>query len=50
MKIFEVFTYINQFESLSEESLKGRLNSGWQIENSCYAGGYTVIYILSKEE
>ena len=50
MKIFEVFTYINQFESHSKEDLNDRLNSGWQIENSCYVGGYTAIYILSKEE
>ena len=50
MKIFEVFTYINQFESISEKILKDKLNNGWQIENSCYVGGYTAVYVLSKEE
>ena len=50
MKIFEVFTYFNQFGSISEESLKDKLNNGWQIENSCYVGGNTAVYILSKEE
>ena len=50
MKIFEVFTYLNQFGSPSEEILNDKLNNGWQIENSCYVGGHTAIYILSKEE
>ena len=50
MKICEVFTYINQFESISEKILKDKLNNGWQIENSCYVGGYTAVYVLSKEE
>lgn len=50
MKIFEVFIYRDQFGSPSEEILKDKLNNGWQIENSCYVGGNTAIFILSKEE
>lgn len=50
MKTFEVFTYLDQFGSPSEENLTNKLNNGWQIENSCYAGSNTIIYILSKEE
>ena len=50
MKIFEVFTYLDQFGSPSAEILNDKLNEGWQIENSCYVGGYTAVYVLSKEE
>ena len=50
MKTFEVFIFINQFGSPSEERLMNRLNAGWKVENSCYIGSNTAVYVLSKEE
>ena len=50
MKIFEVFVFFNHFGSPSEERLTNKLNVGWKIENSCYVGNNTAIYVLSKEE
>ena len=52
MKDYAILYFCNQFmaREVSEEKLLAKLNSGWKIENSCYADFHTIVYILSKEE
>lgn len=52
MKNYVIIKLYNRFDTRPEceEILLKRLDSGWKIENSCYAGLDTIIYILSKEE
>jgi len=52
MKKYKILHYYNGQISTStcDDILLKKLELGWKIEDSCYAGSDTIIYILSKEE
>ena len=52
MKKYKILHYYNGIQNSTAcyDILLKNLESGWKIENSCYAGSDTIIYVLSKEE